>query len=62
MNNENPYGCPLNNSSEHEIAAAAIERSSNHLITGEAAKNLAYHVLSAVRHSHFNWKADSKSS
>jgi hypothetical protein len=51
------FGCPLVSDEEITVAAEAMGRASNHLLGGQGTRNLAYHVLIALRSAHFDERA-----
>ena len=51
------FGRPLVSDEEITVAAEAMARASNKLLGGQGARNLAYHVLIAIRAAHFDEQA-----
>lgn len=55
-----PIGLVLVSEPEINIAAEVLQRKSCFIISEQAARNLAYSVLIALRGSHFEWKRENE--
>lgn len=50
-----PFGLVRVSDKEIAVAANALTIHSDNLLSEQGARNLAYSVLTALRHAHFNW-------